>query len=161
MSLAVRYCPSLSSKVCCTVKTRDYYSSCAECNSFALGVQAFPRTSRQNWHYTWRKDCTGFNFRMVFVNKCDLLQGGSQSPGWLGQGDSHWLIMRLPLRWRQLASVLTHFHMQSPSQGPWKHISHISFFLQGLQWCRFRVLTLFCSSTSVYSNTMQFLWLHW
>lgn len=51
-SLAIRYCPSLSSKVCCTVNTRYYYYNCAVFNSFALGVQGFPRTSRQNWHST-------------------------------------------------------------------------------------------------------------
>lgn len=70
VSSVIRYCTSLSSKVCCTVNTRYYYYNCAVWNCFALGVESrgFAKDKRTKLAFHMKNGCSGFNLRIVFVN---------------------------------------------------------------------------------------------
>lgn len=119
-----------------------------------LRAEGFAKDKRTELAFHMRNGCTGFNLRIVFCELRDSSQDGeSQSSGRQGQGDCHWLIIRLPLRWRQLASVLTHSITHSPClKVPGNALQNRTSSSE----CKVMPpsvlhLTFFCSSTSVFS----------
>lgn len=134
-----------------------YYYNCAVWNCLSLGAEGLPRTSRQNWHSTWKNGCTGFKLRII---NCVIHHRmvDRRAPERQGQGHCHWLIIRLPLRWRQLVSALTHSITHSPRLRVPGNTFPSELKVMSLSVLH---ITFFCSSPSVFSNTMQFLWSRW
>lgn len=70
VSSVIRYCTSLSSKICCTVNTMNYYysdESEKQLCSVEFRADGLPRTSVRRWHSDGKNRRTGFlNLRIFF-----------------------------------------------------------------------------------------------